>query len=121
MIRVYRDAEAFIKFINETFPKSVLDERSDLEYALWASAIQQAESILDSNPKPKDVAQMLIDGVKSLRDNPIESIQLWLDDIYYDLNAVIEGGEVELVDGSVTEEQAECYNVFDMNEMFERF
>ena len=106
-IILFHTADQFIKWVNETFPKTADDDRSDAEYAAWAICLQEAHAISDFTSK--DIASLFMDGLPSYRKDPILRIQEWLDNANCDfLNAVQEEGlelpDDNLFDGDLAEE-----------------
>lgn len=116
-IRVFRTAEEFIEWINATFPKSVDDVRTDVEYALWAVCLQEAHAVFNSYTT-KDVASLFLAGLPSRAAEPMESIQGWLETVNADLLEAVREGDVHIaVDNTISNEEAEMYAVANVVEL----
>ena len=119
-IRVFRTAEEFVQWINETFPKSKGDDRTDVEYALWAICLQEAHAVFNGYTT-KDMAGLLFDGVEAYKSNPMESIQAWLTTIIEELEtALVDGDEHLDADSTIDAETADEYGVVDVVELIRR-
>ncbi|MNB75790.1 hypothetical protein D3C75_224470 [compost metagenome] len=89
------------------------EHEASLEDVLWFVAIQRARFISEACTL-KDIAEMLLSGLPAMEPQPLQAIQDWLDESYADLNAAIEEGEVEIVNGEVADEFVEMYDVPDI-------
>lgn len=114
-ILILNNAERFVKWINETYPKSERDDRSELQYAAWAICLQEAHSVFDSY-NTKDMASLFMEGVTSYAS--MEAIQSWLDTYYDELNVAIAEGDVKLdVDFCLDAAIAEQWDIGDLEAM----
>ena len=115
-VRVFLTAIEFIEWINNTYPKSADDGRTDVQYALWAVCLQEAHALSDS-ATTKDIADLFLNGSPAMAKDPIQSIQDWLDTVNVNLAEGFASGEIELsaIDsGFITQEDAETFNVMNV-------
>lgn len=111
-ILILNNAERFVKWVNETFPKSAGDDRNDVQYAAWAICLREAHAIFDSY-STKDIASLFMEGIVPC--NSMEAIQGWLDSFYDELNLNLRDGHIKLdADFCITAEEAELYDTDDL-------
>lgn len=110
-MKVFVQAQDLINHIQAEYNAS-------LEDVVWFVAIQRARFISEACTL-KDIAQMLLSGIPAMEPQPLQAIQEWLDESYTDLNAAVEDGDVEIVEGEVADEFVDVYAVLDIVQLID--